>query len=108
MIAPAVLIACGDGFADDYYQQMSRLKALDRRCEEARAKQLAPLRKQFIQECMQDRHKTAQECQGEAMAYGEPAFGPSGRTRGLYYDLPECQQAAQAWQEWEASRPGVR
>jgi hypothetical protein len=100
---------CGAAGADDYYEQMDRLKALDKRCEQARAIKLAPIRDRLVQDCLKDRHKSLPDCQHESMAYGESTTGPNRNLiRGLYYDLPECQQAAQAWKQWEESRPLIR
>jgi len=99
----------GAAGADDYYEWMSRLKALDQRCEQARAMKLAPVRDRLIQDCAKDRRKTLQDCQQEAMAYGESTTGPNRNlVKGLYYDLSECQQAAQAWKDWEKSQPLLR
>jgi hypothetical protein len=105
----AASFVCGAAGADDYYEQMNRLKALDKRCEQARAIVLAPVRDRLVQDCLKDRHKSLQDCQHESMAYGESTTGPNRNfIRGLYYDLPECQQAAQAWKAWEESRPLIR
>ena len=102
-------LACGAAAADDYYEQMAHLKALDQRCEQARAVKLAPIREQYIKDCLEDRHKILQDCQFEASQIGESVRGPrGGLVRGQYYDLPECQEAAQAWKKWEESRPGIR
>jgi hypothetical protein len=102
-------VVCATANADDYYEQMNRLKDLDQRCERARAVKLGPVRERYLQDCMKDRHKTLQDCQQEAAAYGESTTGPRHNlVKGLYYDLPECQQAAKAWEAWEKSRPWVR
>ena len=68
MLLLAVSFVCGVAGADEYYEQMARLKALDQRCEQARAIELAPIRDRFLQNCLKDRHKTLQHCQQEAMA----------------------------------------
>jgi hypothetical protein len=99
-------LLCSTAGADDYYQQMERLKALDQRCEQARQAKLAPIRAGLVKECLKDRRKSQQDCEGEAMGYGESTTGPNNNViQGMYYDLPECQQAAQAWKKWEESRP---
>jgi hypothetical protein len=105
----AASVACAAAGADDYYEQMNRLKGLDQRCEQTRATKLAPIRERYLQKCMKDRHKTLQDCKQEAATYGDSTTGPNRNlVKGLYYDLPECQQAAEAWEAWKKSRPGVR
>jgi hypothetical protein len=97
---------CGAVSADDYHEQMKRLKALDARCEQARQIQLAPIRERLIQECRTDRRRSLQDCQADFSWYGESTIGPNRNViRGLFYDLPECQQASQAWEAWEKSQP---
>jgi hypothetical protein len=109
MLLLAVCFVCGASGADDYYEQMNRLKALDKRCEQARAAKLAPIRNRLVQDCLKDRRKSLQDCQHEALMYGESTIGPNRNViRGLYYDLPECQQAEQAWKAWEESQPLTR
>jgi len=100
---------CRLAAADDYHKQMNNLKALDQRCEQARAVKLAPMREQYVRDCLQDRRRSRQDCQEEAKWYGESTSGPNRSfIRGMYYDLPECQEAARAWRAWEESRPGMR
>jgi hypothetical protein len=100
---------CRLAAADDYHKQMNNLKALDQRCEQARAVKLAPVREQYVRDCLQDRRRSRQDCQEEARWYGESTSGPNRNfIRGMYYDLPECQEAAQAWKAWEDARPVVR
>ena len=102
-------LVCGAVGADDYYGQMNRLKALDKRCEQAREVKLAPIRDRLVQDCQKDRHKTMQDCRDEFSGYGQSTTGPNRNfIRGLYYDLPECLQAEQAWKAWEASQPLIR
>lgn len=93
------------GAADDE----ARLRALDQKCEEARAKRLAPIREEMARRCMAERRYLAnpeQDCRLEMSTYGDTFTGPRGAAiRGQFYDLPECLAAARAWKEWEASRP---
>jgi|SRR5689334_120238 len=95
--------------ADDYHAWMDKLKALDQRCERARAQKLAPIREAMIRECQKaPSRNTLLECQQNAMTYGESTTGPNRNfIRGLYYDLSECQEAAEAWKQWRESRPAL-
>ncbi len=94
--------------ADDYHEQMNRLKALDSRCEQARLKKLTPIRQRLIEECVIEKRGryALQDCQAAYAAYGETTVGPNRYLiRGKFYDLPECLEATRAWIEWEASQP---
>ena len=76
-------------------------------CDELIA--LRIVREQYVRDCLQDRRRSRQDCQEEAKWYGESTSGPNRSfIRGMYYDLPECQEAARAWKAWEESRPGMR
>jgi len=63
---------------------------LDAECEAARERKLAPERKKFIEECVeQKRRPDRQACERFYSDYG----AQSGRRVPLYYDLPECVRA---------------
>ena len=68
----------------------TRQAELDARCEQARERKLAPLRAQFVEECVREKHySTRRECE---VFYGD--YGArSGNRAPLYYDLPECVEA---------------
>jgi len=68
-------------------------RELDKACEMAREKKLVPMRKQLIEECMnKDRQKNdLKKCEE---LHGSYNGRPHGRAP-LFYDLPECEQAAQ-------------
>lgn len=87
----------------------ARLRALDQKCEDARAKRLAPIREEMARRCVAERRYLAnpeQDCRLEMSTYGDTFTGARGAAiRGKFYDLPECLAAASAWKEWEASRP---
>ncbi|MFL6715727.1 MAG: hypothetical protein ACJ8G3_05115 [Burkholderiaceae bacterium] len=84
-------------------------RALDQKCEEARAKYLAPIREEMTQQCVAEGRYSAnpeRDCRLEMSTYGDTFTGPRGAAiKGQFYDLPECVAAAKAWKEWEASRP---
>jgi hypothetical protein len=87
----------------------SDLRALDQRCEDARTRALTPIRQQLARDCMQNKPYSAnpkQECETEVSTYGNSRTGARGNVvPGLFYDLPECQQAQAAWKQWDDTRP---
>ena len=100
------IFVCGAAAADEYHDQMERLKVLDKRCEQARAAKLGPIRATLVKECVGDQRRSLQDCQGEYSTHGESITGVRGNViRGLFYDLPECKEAEQAWKAWEAKQP---
>lgn len=68
----------------------ARQAELDAACEAAREKKLAPLRKQFIEECVEKKEQPSrQACETFYADYG----AQSGNRAPLFYDLPECVEA---------------
>jgi RNA processing factor Prp31 len=64
--------------------------ALDAACEAAREKKLAPLRKQYIEECVKNKEQPdRQSCEAFYADFG----AQSGQRAPLFYDLPECVEA---------------
>jgi hypothetical protein len=71
----------------DREQQQARLDAA---CETAREKKLAPLRKQFVEQCVRDKEQPDRAaCESFYSDYG----ARSGDRAPLFYDLPECKRA---------------
>ena len=63
---------------------------LDASCEAAREKKLAPLRKQFVEQCMRDKEQPNRAtCEAFYSDYG----AQSGDRAPLFYELPECVKA---------------
>lgn len=63
---------------------------LDEACEQAREQKLAPLRAQFVEECVREKHQSSREaCEAFYADYG----ARSGNRAPLFYDLPECVEA---------------
>ena len=63
---------------------------LDTSCEAARQKKLAPLRKQFVEQCVRDKEQSDRAaCEAYYSDYG----AQSGDRAPLFYDLPQCKQA---------------
>ena len=70
-------------------QQQARL---DGACEVARQKKLAPMRKQFVEECVATKEMpNRKECERFYSDYGNRMGGRAP----LFYDLPECETAFQ-------------
>ena len=86
-----------------------QLRQMDRKCEDARAAKLAPVREQLARQCEQEQRylgNQKRDCALEASTYGNTFSGARGAAiLGMYYDLPECVAASEAWKKWEASRP---
>jgi len=68
-------------------QEQARLDAV---CEQAREKKLAPMRAQFVEECVQNKEQADRKaCETFYADFG----AQSGRRAPLFYDLPECVEA---------------
>jgi hypothetical protein len=85
------------------------IRALDAKCEQARAARLAPVRRDLARQCEQEPRRGAnkeEECRLETSTYGDTFRGPRGAAiEGMFYDLPECMAARTAWQKWEKDQP---
>lgn len=96
-LVTAVLVASGALAA-----QAADLAEMERACEAARQKALAPVRAQRTQACIDQQLRTEDECAHYYSTYGNVAPKPSGAPRaGLFYDLPECR-------EWLEAREAAR
>jgi len=63
---------------------------LDAACEQAREAKLAPMKKQFIEDCV----KNEEQPDRESCEFFYSDFGAqSGNRAPLFYDLPECVKA---------------
>lgn len=86
-IAAAVVPDAAD--ARDRNREAKQAK-LDKACEDAREARLAPLRAQFVEECVREKHRSSRkECEDFYADYG----AQSGNRAPLFYDLPECVEA---------------
>jgi hypothetical protein len=83
------------------------LEALKQRCEEAREREIAPLRQAGIEECVSDRrsNRTREDCERiyEGFGQGGGTVGGGFRTR-LFNDLPECTEYFRARNAADAGR----
>jgi len=89
------------GAAAQTEAELKHYADLDRQCEAAREKKLAPLRAKKIEACVYQDKRPRAECEDEFANYGNThARTSGGATRGLFYDLPECVAAAAARNEY--------
>lgn len=72
---------------------------LDRACEEARQIELAPLKNQYIEECVVKEKKERAYCEKFYSDYGNQA----GNRAALFYDLPKCVEAFEYRQRYRQS-----
>ena len=88
MILLFLIINTVDAVADRKRdQEQARLDAV---CEQAREKQWAPMRAQFVEECVQNKEQSDRKaCETFYADFG----AQSGRRAPLLYDLPECVEA---------------
>ncbi|NNJ66174.1 MAG: hypothetical protein HKP16_11425 [Xanthomonadales bacterium] len=84
----ALSLVAVDGMAD---RNRDRKQAeLDAACEAAREKKLAPMRAQYIEECVKNREQPdRRSCEVFYSDFG----AQSGNRAPLFYDLPECEAA---------------
>jgi hypothetical protein len=107
ILAAAAALVAWSAAADTYQEQVARIKALDERCEAARAAKLAPTREELAQRCAGQTGRSLDECRREASTYGDRSKrGLAGPARG--YDAPECKEAAAARRAFESSMTGQR
>lgn len=73
---------------------------LDGACEVARQTQLAPIRKQIVEECVANKEfPSRKECERFYSDYGQRMGGRAP----LFYDLPECVEAFEFQQSARSS-----
>ncbi len=87
-----ILIAFAAGLVGGSIAAEPSLQELKDRCEAAREARLAPEREALIQACIEEKKKSAEQCQrfyADYGAGGRTAAG-AGRVR-KYNNLPECE-----------------
>ena len=83
-----LLLLSSDGMADRNRDQKQAER--DAACEAAREKKLAPMREQYIEECV----KNGEQPDRRSCEVFYSDFGAqSGNRAPLFYDLPECVEA---------------
>jgi len=88
MIVLIFIVTSVDAVADrNRDQEQARLDAV---CEQAREKKLAPMRAQFVEECVQnEQQRDRKACENFYADFG----AQSGNRAPLFFDLPECVEA---------------
>jgi len=85
LIIILVLLAASPALSDEARQ--AKQANLDAACEAARQEKLAPIRKQYTDDCVASKElPSREECERFYADYGER----TGRKAPLFYDLPEC------------------
>ncbi|MCB1680224.1 MAG: hypothetical protein KDI16_16205 [Halioglobus sp.] len=80
----------------------AQVQQLERQCETARDKALAPIRAQKTQACVEQQQRSRRQCERYYATYGNVSIDPSGAPQqGLFYDLPPCR-------DWLAARKALR
>ncbi len=94
-------LCCAGAAQAQTTDEMKRLDELDRICEAAREKKLAPLRAEKIERCVNVERRSREQCTLEFANWGNTQATGSGRARsGEFYDLPECKAAFEARQRY--------
>ena len=88
LLAAHLALASTEALAD---RDRDRKQAeLDAACEAAREKKLAPMRKQFVDDCLKNKEQSdRRSCEAFYSDFG----AQSGNRAPLFYDLPECVEA---------------
>lgn len=95
----SIMLISASTFAIDD-PDIQRLKALGKKCQDARTAKLAPMRAKLVEKCVKEERRPRAECEVEISTYGENQSNASGRgvKPGLFYDLPECILEFEAYQ----------
>jgi len=71
----------------------AKQQELDKACEMAREKELIPMRKQLIEECMSKKERQKNDLEDCERLFGNYNGRRQGGLGPLFYDLPECEAA---------------
>lgn len=86
-LLPALTVS-SQGFGADL-----SLEEMERRCQDARERNIAPLRQAAIEECVSRRRnsRTREHCERLYEGFGQGGGTVNGGVRaGMFIDLPEC------------------
>jgi hypothetical protein len=71
----------------------AKQQELNKACEMAREKELIPMRKQLVEECMGEKERQKNDMQDCERLFGNYNGQRQGGLGPLFYDLPECEAA---------------
>ena len=95
LYAAAVLMFSGLVFAEDISRD-GALKLMDE-CQQQREENIAPQREQAIEDCITRGRGDREYCERFNRTFGNPRPNANGTmSRGLFWELPVCQQASAA------------
>ena len=84
-----------------FAEEITRDEALElmEECQKQREENIAPLREQAIEDCVTNRRRDREYCERFNRTFGNarPRAG-GGMTRGMFWELPDCQDAFAAEQ----------
>ncbi len=88
------------------YASKAELQKLEKRCEDARQKKIAPLRKQAVDECAKKDRATRdarEKCERFYVDYGEAVhYKYGGHKERMFNDLPVCLEFYEAERKYKA------
>jgi hypothetical protein len=84
-----LLLMAGAAGAAEPGDDAGKQAELDRLCEAARDKALAPIRDDIYKECLEKKRGDEAYCRRDADGYNGDRIGGSPR----FYELPECERA---------------
>ncbi|MEA3275094.1 MAG: hypothetical protein U9Q81_07385 [Pseudomonadota bacterium] len=102
LVVLPVVVASPPALCDE-----ASLEELKQRCEQAREREIAPLRQAAIEECVSSRRstRTRDDCERIHDGFGEGGGTATGGFRArMFNDLPECLEYFQAQDEGGSSR----
>ena len=85
-------ISTGSAAADKVDREGA--EALMAHCQQQRAQHIAPLKEQAIEDCLARNMQDREACERRHRHFGERQQG--GMQVGMFWDLPDCQQATAA------------
>ena len=86
------LLLSGRAYAEDIAR--GDVDALMAECQTQRQANIAPLREEAIEHCIENRRNDREYCERYNRNYGERTQG--GTQRGLFWHLPACEKAVAA------------
>jgi hypothetical protein len=79
--------------------ETDRLVAQDKKCDEARAAKLKPIRAALVEKCVNEEKRPRSVCEVELSTYGDAhtSLANLSAINRQFEDLPECVAARQGW-----------